>query len=219
MKNWLKPTYCIDHDHPDIRQLAAQWTADRQSPTEKAIALYYAVRDGWRYNPYNISFTKDDLQASVIAKRTDGHCIDKAILLIAFCRAAGIPARLCLASVRNHIATEKFEELLGTNILVPHGYAEVYLKDRWYKLTPAFNQSLCEKLGVDTLEFDGKSDALFQQYNQQGSAFMEYLEEFGCFDEVPVEYMLSLMREYYPRLFSGELDESGIKIGRPESEM
>ena len=206
MEKYLKPTFCIDSDHPKVKQLAEEICDSSSSIVDKCISLFYAVRDGWRYYPYNISFKEVDFKASVIAQRDEGHCIDKAVLLIALCRACAIPARLGLASVCNHIATGRFEALLGTNILVPHGYVEVYLKDHWLKLTPAFNKTLCEKLGVSPLEFDGHSDALFQEFSQQGASFMEYLEDFGTFEEVPTEYIMTLMKQYYPRLFNGEID-------------
>ena len=208
MNNWLQPSYCIDSDHPDIQQMAHLLTERHTNFTEKAIALFYAVRDQWRYNPYRISFNKSRLKASHVAQRSEGHCIDKASLLIAMARAVGIPGKLCLVKVRNHIATEKFELLLGTNLLVPHGYASLYLQDRWVKLTPAFNKSLCDKIGVAPLEFDGSTDALFQEFDQKGSLFMEYLEDFGCFADVPVDYIERLMRQHYPQLFDGSMDTS-----------
>lgn len=206
MKEYLEPTICIDSNHPSVEAFAKAKTHHLKSDKEKAIALYYAVRDDWRYNPYNISFNQDALKASAILDRSDGHCIDKAVLLIAFLRAVAIPARLCLASVRNHIATEKFEDYLESNVLVPHGYVEIWLDEKWVKVTPAFNKALCEKLKVDTLEFDGETEALFQEYNHAGGKFMEYLDEFGAFANVPIDYMLELMKQYYPAVFEKGFD-------------
>jgi len=56
--------------------------------------LYYAVRDGFRYNPYNLRMKPEEVTASHLLRAGDGHCIDKAIFLAACARALGIPSRL-----------------------------------------------------------------------------------------------------------------------------
>ena len=45
-----------------------------------------------------------------------GWCVSKSVLLAALCRASGIPCRLGYANVRNHMATRKLLDFLGTNI-------------------------------------------------------------------------------------------------------
>ena len=91
--------------------------------------------------------------------------IEKAIVLIACLRALGVPARLRLAKVTNHIAVERLTERLGTNVLTPHGMVDVFLNGKWVKATPAFNKELCEKCDVEPLEFDGTEDSMFQEFN------------------------------------------------------
>jgi len=213
MQNFKSPTTCIDSNHSSIQSLARELTTPHTTIKEKAIAIYYKVRDGWKYNPYHINFNSDKLKASLLIQKEEGHCIDKAVILIALARAAGIPARLCLAKVRNHIATEKLEEELGTNILVPHGYAELWIEDKWVKATPAFNEELCTHLKVAPLEFDGETDSVFQEYDRSGADFMEYIEEYGHFEEVPIDLMYDLMKEHYPAIFEKENDSSsGFQI-------
>ncbi len=94
-----------------------------------------------------------------------GHCIDKALLLAACARVLGIPSRLHFANVRNHIGTAKLEAMLGTDLLVFHGYTELFLEGRWVAATPAFNKELCAHLKVPPLEWDGRTDAIFQAYS------------------------------------------------------
>jgi transglutaminase-like putative cysteine protease len=195
----------IDHQNPRIKDFVESRVQGAASNREKAVRLFYAVRDGWRYNPYRISMVRDDLVASLIFLKEEGHCIDKAVLYTAFLRAARIPARLCLAKVRNHIAAEKMIEAFGTDELAPHGYVELWLGDRWLKATPTFNRELCEFLGVKPLEFDGESDALFQQYDPQGKRFMEYLANYGSFEDVPYEQIATLLRKHYPHIFTADV--------------
>ena len=64
-------------------------------------------------------------RASIIAQRNTGNCVDKSIILIASLRALGIPARLHLGKVKNHIAVERLIEKLGSNELTPHGMVNV----------------------------------------------------------------------------------------------
>jgi transglutaminase-like putative cysteine protease len=66
--------------------------------------------------------------------RKRGHCIDKVVILIAILRAANIPARLGLAKVKN-ISRWIIYEKFGSDVLVPHGYIEIYLHNKWIKAT------------------------------------------------------------------------------------
>ncbi|NRB64331.1 MAG: transglutaminase family protein [Saprospiraceae bacterium] len=191
----------INSDHPDIVAFAKRVTEGSVSDQQRAIRIYFAIRDNWRYNPYNISLSANAMQASGILKRSEGHCLDKAILMIACLRAVGIPARLCLAKVKNHIAVERLVEAFGTDELVPHGYVDVYLNSQWIKATPAFNRQLCERLGVPPLDWDGEHDSMFQAFDKEGNNFMEYLEEYGHFKDVPMDTIESLMVSHYPDVF------------------
>lgn len=199
---YLKPAKCVDSDASSIRFYAQQMTKELNTKKQKAIALYYAVRDGWQYYPYEVTLDERKLKASHVLNRESkrGHCIDKACLLAALVRTIGIPSRLCFGSVINHIGTGKVEKLLKTNVLAFHGYVELFLEGKWVKATPAFNKELCERLNVAPLEFDGKTDSLFQEYDQQQGKFMEYIEEYGHFDDIPIELMAQTFIRYYPHL-------------------
>ena len=76
----------------------------------------------------------------------------------------------------------------------------MFLDGKWVKATPAFNKRLCDFLGVDPIEFDGTSDAIFQEYDRAGNVFMEYLHDYGAFDDVPYELFLDELDKHYPHL-------------------
>lgn len=204
MQEYLQPTEFLDFDNDAVREFAEKNTVGAKSETEKAVALYYAVRDGFQYNPYLLDLRRTGLTASDLLARNRGYCVEKAVLLAASARAVGVPSRLSFYIVRNHIATEKLEKALKKNYLVFHGAAEVFLDGNWLKTTPAFNAGLCKYLGVEPLEFDGKSDSIFQEYDASGNVFMSYLHDYGAFADLPYELYLEELGKHYPHIFGNE---------------
>jgi transglutaminase-like putative cysteine protease len=200
-KTYLESNANFDYQSEIIQNQLSKMDLQTLSKKETAIKIYNYVRDNWSYNPNIFSFAESDWKASVIISHKTGHCIDKAILLISFLRASNIPARLGLAKVKNHIAVENIVAKFGSEELVPHGYVDIFLNDKWVKATPAFNEKLCHKLGVHVLEFDGENNSLFQEYDTTGNVqFMEYIEDYGTFDDVPLQFMFELMQENYPAI-------------------
>ena len=146
MKEFTEPTSYIDSDNPDVYKFASEASGAADSEKEQAVNLYYAVRDGFAYNPYCLTLDKSHYKASYVLERREGFCIQKAILLTAAARALGIPARLGFANVRNHLATKKLIKLMKTDLFVFHGYTALNLDGKWVKATPAFDIRLCELL-------------------------------------------------------------------------
>jgi transglutaminase-like putative cysteine protease len=158
------------------------------------------VRDGIRYDPYSFSPRAEDYRASAILGQDSAFCVPKAILLAACLRAAGIPAEVGFADVKNHLNSPKLAEMMGTDVFIYHGYVKIWFGDETCKVTPAFNMELCERFGVKPLIFDGRSDALFHEYDSGGRRHMEYVRERGTYRDAPVEEILAAFRETYPRL-------------------
>lgn len=201
LEPYLHPTYFIDSNEASIIAFAKKHTAGLTNNTEKAIQLYNVIRDNFRYTPYQIDLRPFSLKASSLLKRDYGYCIEKACLLAAVARVEGIPSRLGFANVRNHIGAERFEELIKTNLMVFHGYTELFLEGKWVKATPAFNARLCAKIGVAPLEFDGKTDSIFQEYIEgETIKHMEYVHDYGVFHDVPYDLFIRELCHYYPHL-------------------
>ncbi len=193
----LAPTYFLDSDHPRVRDFAHQVVAHIQDPVQQVQALFLAVRDGFPYDPYKLDLRRESMRASQVLLRPRAYCVEKAILLAAALRVLNFPSRLFFGNVRNHIGTGRLEAFLDSNVLAFHGCAEVYLQQKWIKITPAFNQQLCHRLGVVPLEFDGHNDAIFQEFGPQGQRFMEYLVEHGSFTDMPYDLYLSELDKHY----------------------
>lgn len=175
---------------------------DGGSDRENAVALYYAVRDGFPYNPYRFTLEKPCYKASFIIEAGEGFCIQKAILLAAAARTAGIPAGLGFGNVINHLATEQLKQLMGTNLFVFHGYTALYIDKQWVKATPAFNRAMCDKFDTRPLEFDGRSDSVFHPYDNKGNKHMEYVHDYGMFDDFPYDLMVRELKKHYPSWFA-----------------
>ena len=59
--NFLRETTYFDYSEPEVQSFVNSLDLDGKTPREKAITLYYGVRDGFRYNAYNISFDTQGL--------------------------------------------------------------------------------------------------------------------------------------------------------------
>jgi transglutaminase-like putative cysteine protease len=188
---WLAPTWFIDSDSEAVARFSAEAVGDATEPTDVAVALFYAVRDGFRYDPYNVSYDPEAFRASAVAASPANWCVPKSVLLTAAARHRGIPARLGFADVRNHLTSEKLSARMGTDLFAWHGFSELLLGDRWFKLSTAFNIELCERFGTKALDFDGTADALMHPYDRAGNRHMEYVNQRGSFDDLPLERILA----------------------------
>lgn len=162
------------------------------------MALYYAVRDQIRYDPYRVRATIEGLRASTPLQQGFGFCMNKATLLAAVCRACEIPARLGYADVKNHLSTERLRETMKTDVFYYHGYTSIWIDGQWVKATPAFNLSLCEKFGLLPLEFDGLADSINHPFDRQGNRHMEYLHFHGERDDLPIDEIQQMFLLRYP---------------------
>ncbi|WP_203299283.1 transglutaminase-like domain-containing protein [Marinobacter sediminum] len=202
MDQYLQPTEFFDYENPELKSwIAEQLQGVSDDPVEQVKALYLAVRDQVSYNPYVFQTDPNTFSASHALSSGESYCIPKAVLLGAAARSLGIPSRLGLADVRNHLSSPKLIEWLQSDIFRMHGFIELYLNGRWVKATPAFNRQLCEMMNVEPLEFDGVHDSVFQEYTESGEAHMEYVNDHGMFDDVPHEFIVSGVQAAYPHLF------------------
>ena len=205
----LSPARFIDSDHPLVIDFTERWRGASRDPREQAVNLYRAVRDEIRYNPYVFSADHQTLKASHALAAGESYCVPKALLLAACARHCGIPARIGLADVRNHLSTPRLIEMLRSEVFAMHGYTELFLEGRWVKATPAFNLALCRMFKVAPLEFDGRTDSVFHPFNAKGERYMEYLVDHGQFDDLPVELFFAHLRQCYPHLF--EVDSAFLR--------
>ena len=213
---YTDPGEYIDSDHPAVQQFAQDTVRADASAREKASVLYKAVRDGIRYNPYANWRTPDAFRASSVLAAGNGYCVGKAALYAAACRVHSIPARVGFADVRNHLTTEKLRQSMGTDIFIWHGFTEVHVDGAWRKATPTFNATLCAKVGVHPLEFDGHNDALLHAFDGAGRSYMQYVNDHGSYHDVPAKFLMREMARVYANMLGEDL--SGRDMEREAAE-
>lgn len=198
---YLGATGFFDIDSPVVKRFVAQAIGDATTDREKAVRLFYAVRDRIRYDPYRVSFDDHAYLASNVIEAGSGWCVPKAGLLAACARAAGIPAGIGLADVVNHMNTSKLRERMGgVNVFYDHGYAVMHIDGRWVKAAPAFNIELCERFGVRPTDFDGVGDALYQELDVHDRRHMEYLRDHGTWSDMPLDQIRRDFEVHYPEI-------------------
>lgn len=203
---FLAPGRFIDSDASAVINFAREVTAGASDEIDRILRLYHAIRDGIVYDPYVDFSNPSNYRASAVLAAGRGFCIGKSAVLAATARAIGVPARVGYADVRNHMTSPRLYERIKTDIFIWHSYAELHLDGAWVKATPAFDAALCERAGLKPLEFDGRSDSLFQPFDSTGRRRMEYLKDRGSFSDVPFETIQADFRVHYPALiFDGGL--------------
>src|SRR5436305_10087006 len=90
----LRSATMVNADHPAVIEFALSAVQDALDERDRAVKLYYAVRDRFRYDPYKIDLSVAGLRASRVLSDGFGWCVPKAALLAAACRAVGIAARV-----------------------------------------------------------------------------------------------------------------------------
>jgi transglutaminase-like putative cysteine protease len=200
---FLAPGVFIDSDSPQITAFATQAVADTSNSRAAILRLYATVRDTITYDPYVNFADPANYRASGVLAARRGFCIGKSALLAASARVIGVPARVGYADVRNHLTSRRLYEMTKSDIFLWHSYTELYLSERWIKATPVFDRALCDRVGLKPLEFDGKTDSLFQPFDQAGRRHMEYLKDRGPFADVPFDSIIADFLKTYPGLMSG----------------
>jgi len=205
---YLQPTEFLNFHRKQVKNKAVEITERLKNDKEKAIALFYWVRDKIKYNAFSYyPKVKANLKASVTMRRKYGFCMSKATLLSTFARAIGIPARIHMVDIINHKISKRLADLMGTNAFHCHAYSELYLNGKWIKAAPIFDKKTCIKGGFfPMVEFDGENDALFAPYDTEGNIFVEYIGDWGTYADVPLKKIDQIFSEKYPKWYNNLSD-------------
>ena len=198
MEKFLQPTPYIDCDAEPVKEKSRALVQGIPASRDKAIRIFYAVRDGIKYTIYGKRSQPEHFRASSVLSAGEGYCVQKAILLVALARAASIPARLRLAAIRSHLVPKELLKKRGTDLFPFHGYADLHIEGSWVKATPTFDIGSCKEGGLRPVDFDGQHDALLPSTALDGRPHIEYVEDRGFFEDVPFDAIMeaSLRHKY-----------------------
>ncbi|MBV6699349.1 transglutaminase family protein [Kitasatospora aureofaciens] len=204
LEHALAETEFIDHTSAEVKKFVAGVLPDGGlDERDRAVRLYYAVRDKIGYEIYGADFSRRGLTAGQTLRLGRGMCIHKSLVYLAALRSVGIPGRLVLTDVRNHLASERLRTYIGGDVFHYHALTSVHLDGRWVRATPVFNRILCKLYGMAPLEFDGTADSVHHPYTGDGARNMEFLHEHGEFDDLPYQLVLDGMRSRHPGIIVG----------------
>ena len=211
LEPYLQPTEFFDFNKKIVKNQALSITEGLSSDKEKAIALFYWVRNKIKYNMTTyIPFIKANFKASVTLRRKNGFCVSKSILLSSFARTVGIPARIHLVDLINHKVSQKVIDFMGTNVMYYHRYSEFFLNNKWVKLTPSFDEGTAMKgKFLPMVEFDGENDAVFPKFDENGELFGEYLKDRGIHADLPIDEIDKVFTEKYHKY---AMHKNGLSI-------
>jgi len=201
----LDPTEFLNYESPVVREFVNKTLpgdGGSLTDTEKAYALYYAVRDGIHYEIYGADVSREGMRASAIIQHGMGFCVHKSLVYAAVLRSVGIPSRMFYGDVRNHLISPRIEKLIGGNVFAFHSLTTVFLNGKWVKATPVFNKMLCKLYKIKPLEFDGLADSMYHPYDEEGRRHMEFLRTHGEFDDLPYDLVINGIRAAHPLLFA-----------------
>lgn len=201
----LAPTDFLDYHSAEVQDFVERWAPSTSTDTERAVSLYYAVRDTVRYEVYGADFSRSRMRASQVLRAGSGMCIHKSVLYAAALRAIAVPSRLVFTDVRNHLASDRLRALVGGDIFRYHCLTSVCLNGHWVKATPVFPRMLCKLYKIAPLEFDGVTDSLYHPFDLQGRRNMELLRTHGEFSDLPYDFVVNGLRAAHPRIF-GDTD-------------
>jgi hypothetical protein len=201
MEVFLKCTEIIDCDSDSIQGKALEITMGLRTDREKAVALFYFVRDKIKHNAYVTLYDPNRYKSSSTLKAGNGMCQNKAILLVALARAAGIAARLGFVDVEDYQLSESFKKMIGgVNIMPFHGFAELYVNGRWVHVSPAYDAATCQKKGFIPVEFDGVKDAKDSEYTKAGKPHMKHIRYHGPYADLPLDEIYSYYQEWIAKM-------------------
>lgn len=195
---FMEPTSYMDCDAEPVKEKSRALVQGIPTQRDKAVKIFYAVRDGIKYTIYGKRSLPEHFRASFVLSAGEGYCVQKAILLVALARAASIPARLRLASIRSHLVPKELLEKRGSDVFPYHGYTDLYIEGSWVKAAPTFDIVSCVNGGLRPVDFDGRHDALLPSTTLDGKPHIEYIEDRGFFEDVPFDAIMgaSLRQKY-----------------------
>jgi len=182
----LEPTDVIDSAHPSIVETAGRLTQGLETPFERVVAVFNFVRDSVRYNFAPDLLSRGDWRASETLARGDGFCQQKAVLLAALARAAGIPSAIGFQHLRDYkLLDTRYEAAIPEGLIPFHGFTYLWLDGAWRIMDATLDAELCTRRGYRLVEPVPGADARLPATDRAGKPHFDILTEWGPFPNLP----------------------------------
>jgi len=190
-----------DHDHPSIRMKVEELTANKINLLERIESFFYFVRDEI---PFGFPPKWDKVKASETLQYKRGYCNTKATLLLAFCKAADIPARIHTGLIDIEIMRGVFPSFAFPFLPSSggHSWMEIEIENKWKPIDSYINDKPLYEGALKKLQESGKTTG-FSISHAQGESSCEFnfaetgfvhmgavLEDHGTWEDYS-EYMSS----------------------------
>jgi transglutaminase-like putative cysteine protease len=145
--DWVAATPTVDSDHPAIAALARRVAGDVPGRYAAALKLSEHV-----HGRLKVAYGVSQDRASDVLATGEGDCTEHSVLLVALCRAAGVPARQV-----HGLVYARYSD--GQDALYWHAWAEVLSGGQWIAVDPTFGQPVADATHL-TLGQGLQSDAM-----------------------------------------------------------
>jgi transglutaminase-like putative cysteine protease len=181
---FLAPSRFVESTHAAIVEHVAFLDLEALAPRARAARLFEHVRSDVRYD-FLAKFGEDDYLASNVLASGRGFCVQKAVLLAALGRAAGIPTAIVLCDMRDHALPERIAQALRTDVMHHHGLNAFHLDGRWVSVDASLDPKFLDRKRLARVAFDGTADALLPKATLDGARAAEYLVFHGRYADLP----------------------------------
>jgi transglutaminase-like putative cysteine protease len=185
----IAPTEFIESEHPAIRACVDSLDVMGLSEHERAVRLFEFVRDHIEYE-FCAKTHRHEYLASFILADGKGFCVQKAVLLCALGRAAGLATGIVMADLRDHTFPPRIVEVMRTDTLEYHGLTAFYLDGRWLRADATLSPELVTRKGYRLVEFNGREEALLSETTADGGPHVEYVQWRGIYADLPYGDMM-----------------------------
>jgi hypothetical protein len=161
-----------DYNHPAIRLKAEELTTDKIALIDKLESLFYFTRDDIRFG---FPPKWDKVKASETLQYKMGYCSTKATLLLALCKAAGIPAQIHTGLINIQIMQGVFPSFAFPFLpsAGSHSWIEIEIEGEWKSLDSYINDRPFYEGALRRLQDSGKTTA-FSISHAKGESSCEF---------------------------------------------
>lgn len=194
----LVPTRFIDSTHPSIVVAVDDLDLRRFPPAERARRLFHFVKDTVRYE-FSAKTGEDEYIASNVLAAGRGFCVQKAVLLAALGRAAGVPTALVFSDLRDRSLPSWVAEALTTDVMHHHGLDAFWLDGAWVKVDASLSPDVVNRKRYRKLDFTPPEEALLAPTTLDGAPHAEYVAFHGLYADLPFDQMIAAFVDAYSR--------------------